>query len=264
MTAEAATTWGVGEYELIAPWLEPAAAAIVELAGVSDRDRVLDLACGTGNAALLAAGRGAAVTGLDIEPRLLELARTRALTTALDIHWVCADVEQATLDGATFSVVLSAFGVMYAPSHDAAAAALARCCASGGRVALAGWTPGSFMPAMGGALAPYLPPPPPGDGPPSRWGDAGAVAQLLEPHGLRIRESATSSLSLSFAARDQAVDFLIRTAGHVRAEQPRLEREQRWQDLRRDLGELVAARDESDGSGAQLPCEYLLVLADRP
>jgi hypothetical protein len=119
------------------------------------------------------------------------------------------------------------------------------------------------MPAMGGALAQYLPPPPPGGGPPSRWGDPEAVAQLLEPHGLRIRESATSSLSLSFAARDQAVDFLIRTAGHVRAEQPRLERERRWQELRRDLSELVAARDESDGSGVQLPCEYLLVLADR-
>jgi SAM-dependent methyltransferase len=263
MSGDAATTWGLGDYELIAQRLEPAAAAIVELAGVSDRDRVLDVACGTGNAALLAAGRGAAVTGLDIEPRLLEIARTRAGGAAPDVRWVCGDVEQATLDGATFSAVLSAFGVMYAPGHDAAAAALARFCESGARVALAAWTPGSFMPAMGAALAPYLPPPPPGGGPPSRWGDAAAVAQLLEPHGLRIGESATSSLSLSFADRDQAVDFLIRTAGHVRAEQPRLERERRWQDVRRALSELVAARDEGDGSGVLLRCEHLLVLADR-
>jgi SAM-dependent methyltransferase len=264
MSGDAATTWGLGEYELIAQRLEPAAAAIVELAGVSDRDRVLDVACGTGNAALLAAGRGAAVTGLDIEPRLLEIARTRVRAAAPEVRWVCGDVEQATLDGATFSVVLSAFGVMYAPGHDAAAAGLGRFCEPGARVALAAWTPGSFMPAMGGALAPYLPPPPPGGGPPSRWGDATAVAQLLEPHGLRIRERATSSLSLSFADRDQAVEFLIRTAGHVRAEQLRLERERRWQELRRDLGELVAARDEGDGSGLVLRCEYLLVLADRP
>jgi SAM-dependent methyltransferase len=263
MSADPATTWGVGEYELIAQRLEPAADAIVELADVGADDRVLDVACGTGNAALLAAGRGAVVTGLDIEPRLLEIAHTRARAAALDVRWVCDHVERTMLDGATFSVVLSAFGVMYAPNHDAAAAALARFGTPAARVALAAWAPGSFMPAMGGALAPYLPPPPPGGGPPSRWGDAAAVAQLLEPHGLRIRDRSTSSLSLSFAGRDQAVDFLIRTAGHVRAEQQRLEREGRWQDLRRDLGELVATRDEGDGSRTELRCEYLLVLAER-
>lgn len=78
MTSGAATTWGVGEYALIAVHLEPAAHAVVELAGVTDSDRVLDVACGTGNAALLAARRGAAVVALDFEPRLLEIARARA------------------------------------------------------------------------------------------------------------------------------------------------------------------------------------------
>ena len=262
MTADAATTWGVGEYALIAERLEPAANAVVDLAGVNDSDRVLDVATGTGNAALRAASRGANVVGLDFEPRLLDIARARAHSANLDVDWVQADIESAPLERATFSVVVSAFGVMYAPDHDAAAAALARCCAPGARLALAAWMPGSFMPAMGAALAPYLPPPPPGGAPPSRWGDAAAVAELLGRHGIDTRTTTTESLALSFRERAAAVDFLIRTAGHVVSEQPRLQREGRWGQLRGDLAELVAARDEG-GDSVELRCEYLVVVAQR-
>ena len=262
MTADAATTWGVGEYALIAERLEPAANAVVDLAGVNDSDRVLDVATGTGNAALRAASRGANVVGLDFEPRLLDIARARAHSANLDVDWVQADIESAPLERAAFSVVVSAFGVMYSPDHDAAAAALARCCAPGARLALAAWMPGSFMPAMGAALAPYLPPPPPGGAPPSRWGDAAAVAELLGRHGIDTRTTTTESLALSFRDRAAAVDFLIRTAGHVVSEQPRLQREGRWGQLRGDLAELVAARDEG-GDSVELRCEYLVVVAER-
>jgi SAM-dependent methyltransferase len=234
----------------------------VDLAGVNDSDRVLDVATGTGNAALRAASRGATVVGLDFEPRLLDIARARARSANLDVDWVQADIESAPLERAAFSVVVSAFGVMYAPDHDAAAAALARCCAPEARLALAAWMPGSFMPAMGAALAPYLPPPPPGGAPPSRWGDAAAVAELLGRHGIDTRTTTTESLALSFRDRAAAVDFLIRTAGHVVSEQPRLQREGRWGQLRGDLAELVAARDEG-GDSVELRCEYLVVVAER-
>jgi SAM-dependent methyltransferase len=199
MAAPAQTTWGLGEYELIAERLRPAAAALVELAGVSRRDRVLDLACGTGNAALIAAERGASVVGVDFEPRLLEIAAARAREAGLDIDWVCEDL-MATARAA-FSVVLSAFGVMYGPDQAGTAAALAGCCAPGARVALAAWAPGSFIPSMGAVLAPYLPPPPPGAASPARWGDPAAAAALLAPHGLKVRQSAGASLWLSFAGR---------------------------------------------------------------
>ena len=262
MTAEATTTWGVGDYALIAERLEPAARAVVDLASVSDSDRVLDVATGTGNAALLAASRGATVVGLDFEPTLLDIARARARSANLEVEWVHADFESAPLEQASFSVVVSAFGVMYAPDHDAAAAALAHPCAPGARLALAAWTPGSFMPAMGAALAPYLPPPPPGGAPPSRWGDEEAVTALLERHGISTRTATRESLSLSLANRTEAVDFLIRTAGHVVSEQPRLQREGRWEQLRADLAALVAARDEG-GDSVQLRCEYLVIVAER-
>src|SRR2546423_13578420 len=114
MTAEATTTWGVGDYVLIAERLEPAAHAVVDLAGVIDSDRVLDVATGTGNAALLAARRGATVVGLDSEPTLLDIARARARSANLEVEWVHADLESAPLERAAFSVVVSAFGVMYA------------------------------------------------------------------------------------------------------------------------------------------------------
>jgi SAM-dependent methyltransferase len=253
------TTWGLGEYELMAEALEPAGAAIVELAGVSRVDRVLDLACGTGNAALIAARRGASVVGVDFEPRLLEIAAARAHDAGVSIEWVCEDV---TSPRAAFSVILSAFGVMYAPDHDGAAATLARCCAQGGRVALAAWAPGSFMPSMGLALAAYLPPPPAGAVSPARWGDPEGAALLLGRHGLSVRQSTAASLSLSFADRPQAADFLIRTAGHVCGEQARLEREGRWSDLVRDLERLVATWDEGYGSRVDVRCDYLIVLAE--
>jgi len=261
MSSDAATTWGVGEYALIAERLEPAAQAVVDLAGVTDSDRVLDIATGTGNAALLAASRGAKVVGLDFEPRLLDIAKARAHSANLQIEWIEADLESAPFDTAAFSVVVSAFGVMYAPDNDAAAAALARTCGPGARLALAAWTPGSFMPAMGAALAPYLPPPPSG-APPSRWGDASAVSQLLDRHGISTRATTTESLSLSLPDRTEAVDFLIRTAGHVVSEQSRLQREGRWEQLRDDLAELVAARDGGNDS-VELRCEYLVVVAER-
>lgn len=262
--SEAATTWGVGEYELMAERLRPAAAELIELANVDSRDRVLDIACGTGNAALIAAARADKVLAVDFEPELLAIARTRAKSSGLTVDWVCADALSPELPERAFSVVLSAFGVMYVPDQTAAAAALARASAPGARIALASWTPGSFMPAMGSALGAYLPPPPAGSAPPSRWGDEAAVGELLGRHAIEIRVASRSSLSLSFGDRAEAVAFLIRTAGNVLAERARLERDGRWRDLERDLVKLVRDRDEDADDGVQLECEYLLVLADAP
>jgi SAM-dependent methyltransferase len=215
--------------------LVPAARAAVELTAPGPGDRVLDVACGTGNAALLAAERGAReVVGVDLEPALLSIARERVP----DARFVEGDAAALPLDdgGGEFTVVLSIFGVMYAPDHEAAAREIARVAAPGARIALAAWAPGSFMPRMGAVLAPYLPPPPAGSGPPSRWGDEDALREILRPAGIAIEATHTSTLAL-----EPDVDFLIDTAGHVLAERERLEREGRWQDLRRDLEALIAA-----------------------
>jgi SAM-dependent methyltransferase len=239
----AATTWGLGDYPAMAERLMPAAHAAVELAQVGVGDRVLDVACGTGNGAKAAVERGAEVVGIDIEPALLAIARE----AVPEAEFLEGDATELPVPDGTFDVVMSVFGVMYAPDHEAAARELERVAKPGARIVIAAWTPGSFMPRMGAALAPYLPPPPPGSGPPSRWGDETALATLLG--------------TLDHAGRrtlivEADVDFLIATAGHVLAERERLEREGRWQDLRRDLGEVL-------GSEREVALEYLLARTRR-
>ena len=238
-----ATTWGVGDYPRMAERLMPAALEAVELAAVAPADRVLDVACGTGNGAIAAAERGAKAIGVDSEPTLLELARGRAPAAG----WVEGDAQGLPFDDGEFTVVLSLFGVMYAPDQERAARELIRVTAPGGRIAVAAWTPGSFMPRMGATLAPYLPSPPPGSGPPSRWGDPDALADLIG--GVESAERHTLTI-------DADVDFLIDTAGHVLAERERLEAEDRWRDLRRDLAKLI-------GDARHVKLEYLLALARR-
>jgi SAM-dependent methyltransferase len=251
------TTWGLGDYAEMATRLGPAALAAIELAGVRPGEHVLDIATGTGNAAVIAAARGAEVIGTDLEPVLLRLAEGR--TT--DVTWIAADAVASPVPDGWADVVVSVFGVMYAADHDAAARELARCVAPRGRVVLASWMPGSFMAAMGGALGPYLPAPPVGSGPPSRWGDLDLLEGLFVPHGLRLVESAQRCVTLGFAGIAEGVDFLVRTAGHVVAERDRLVADGRWKDLLGDLEWLVVARSRPSGDGLEIDLKYLLALA---
>jgi SAM-dependent methyltransferase len=240
-----ATTWGLGDYPRMAERLEPAARAVVELAAVAPGDRVLDVACGTGNAALIAAERGAHAVGVDSEPALLAIARQRGSSA----EFREGDIAAMPVEDEEFDATVSAFGVMYATNHEAAARELARVTKPGGRIALAAWVPGSLMPRMGTALGPYLPPPPPGSGPPSRWGDEDQLASILAAAGIALESTSRERLELG-----ADVDFLIDTAGHVLAERKRLEEERRWQALRHDLQGLVDANP---------PAEYLLAAARR-
>ena len=226
-----ATTWGVGEYPLMAARLHPVAVAAVDRAAVRAGDRVVDVAAGTGNAALLAAERGAEVVGVDFEPSLLRVAEERAVDLGLRVRWETADVTTLPVPDGWATVVVSVFGVMYAADHAAAARELARCVAPEARTVLASWVPGSFMPAMGQALSEFLPAPAPSTGPPSRWGDPDALAELLAPAGLRVVSSITENLTMTFEDAKHAADVLVRTAGHVVAERPRLTAEGRWHDL---------------------------------
>jgi SAM-dependent methyltransferase len=266
--ADAVTTWGVGEYPLMAQRLRSAAKRVVERARVAPGERVLDVACGTGNAALLAAARGAdVVVGVDVEPALLDVAAMRAAEVGAQIDWRVGDAAAlpGVADGA-FDAVVSVFGAMYAADQGAAARELARAvrpAGEGGRVVLASWSPGGVMPAMGAALAPFLPAAVgPDNAPaPSRWGDREAVSALLAGAGLEVVEALDEHLVLSLPDRMNAVAFLVRTAGNVVAERPRLEAEGRWGELLAALGGLVAQRDSGVDGRVALRCDYLLVEA---
>src|SRR6476619_423380 len=118
--------WGQGRYEVIAEQLFPAAEVVVDRAAPTGGDRVLDLGCGTGNAALLAAARGATVTGVDPAGRLLDVARARAVDQGLDITFALGEAAAIPVETGSVDVLLSVFGVIFAPDPVAAAAEIAR------------------------------------------------------------------------------------------------------------------------------------------
>jgi SAM-dependent methyltransferase len=255
------TTWGAGDYPSMARRLMPAAEAAVAAAAIREGDRVVDVATGTGNAAVLAALCGARTTGVDFEPVLLGLAGQRAAEAALTIDWVLAEATSLPLPDGCTDVVLSVFGVMYAADHAAAATELSRICASGGRLVLAAWMPGALMPAMGQVLGGYLPPPPSGSGPPSRWGDPEAVETILTSAGLHVTSAVAHQLRLGFKDADAATALLIDTAGHVMAERDRLRAENRWDDLVAEVRAFVGRHGAVEAGRFVLRSDYLLVTA---
>jgi SAM-dependent methyltransferase len=173
------STWASGDYERIALGLRSVADHVVRAAAVRSGERVLDLACGTGNTALAAAARGARVTGLDLTPEMLDVARRRAQEERFDaLEWRTGDAEDLPFGGATFDVVLSSCGVMFAPDPERAAAEIARVTKPGGRIALQAWTPDGGVARLFAVSARHVPPPA-GLPSPFAWGDEAQVRARL-------------------------------------------------------------------------------------
>jgi SAM-dependent methyltransferase len=171
--------WGNGTYERVTDTIRDLQAIVVERADPKPGERVLDAATGTGASAILAAQRGADVVGMDLAPALIETARQRGREEGVDVQWDVGDAEDMSYGDASFDVVVSTCGVMFAPDHGAVAAELARVTKPGGRLALGCWTPDGGLAQMFGMMRPFLPTPPEGVGSPFAWGDAEHVRGLL-------------------------------------------------------------------------------------
>ena len=180
--------WGIGSYEPTAAKLEPAARVVVERAAPAPGEHVVDVGCGTGNAALLAAERGGRVTGVDPAPRLLEVARERATERALDVTFELGDAAALPLEDGAADVVLSVFAVIFASDPRAAAAEITRVCAPGGRIVLSAWIPEGAVHdavhAAGEAVRNALGRP--AGAPPFAWHERAALATLFAPHGFEV------------------------------------------------------------------------------
>lgn len=179
--------WGLGDYETLAVELEPAAAHVVALARLTPGERLLDIATGTGNAALAAARAGATTTGVDAARRLIELARQRAASEGLDASFVVGDLHGLPFPAESFDCVMSVFGIIFAADPERAAAEFMRVLAPGGRGLISVWVPtgpidamiGVFMRAVAQATGSR----------PNRfaWNDEDAVKGLFEPYGVELR-----------------------------------------------------------------------------
>ena len=177
LKARQSVMWGTGPYQRITETITDVHEAVVDSLAPRPGQAWLDLACGTGAVAERAAAAGATVTGADLAPVLIETAQERARELGLEIDYRVDDCERLELPDASFDVVSSTCGIMFAPDHEATAGELARIVRPGGRIGLANWTPTGGLAKMFKVMAAFQPAPPPSS--PFDWGDEGRVRELL-------------------------------------------------------------------------------------
>jgi len=206
-------TWASGDFAVIGVTLQIVGELLAEAANVEATDRVLDVAAGNGNATLAAARRFATVTSTDYVPALLDRGRRRADADGfVDVTFEIADAEALPYPDATFDVVLSTFGVMFAPDHVRAARELSRVCTPGGRIGLASWTPTGFLGQLFRLVGKYVPPAP-GIQSPLLWGTEAHLQQLF-PTAATI-EHTTRAFTFRYRSPEHFVDVFRRFYGPV-------------------------------------------------
>ena len=179
LTRRQAVMWGSAPFENIADLISDMHLALVEHLEPAPGEHWLDLACGAGDVAFQAARAGAVVTGSDLSPMLVETAQRRATELGLDLTLEIADCQNLHYGDASFDVVSSSVGVIFAPDHERVAHELARVCRPGGRVGLTAWRKDSGVGQMFAAMMPYMPTPPAGVGSPFQWGAETYVESML-------------------------------------------------------------------------------------
>jgi SAM-dependent methyltransferase len=249
--------WSAGDYPEVAKLTQDGAVALVDRLDITAGTRVLDLATGNGNVALLAAGLGATVTGLDLTDAYFADARRRADAAGVHLELVLGDVEALTFADATFDVVTSTYGAQFAPRHEVVAAELARVCRPGGLVGMCNWTQSGWTGRFQDIIALYFPDPPAYVRPPMLWGDPDYVTDLLGPEFEVHTEP--RRLTFEFAGPDELVGFFEDNFGPCLIAKQSISPRSRWPELR---AELVAMTAEFFTEGrAMIEPEYLLVVA---
>jgi SAM-dependent methyltransferase len=252
--------WATGDYAMIAHSLVLVSELLCHAVDLRAGQRVLDVATGSGNTALAAARHWCDVTGIDYVPALLERARERAAAERLPVTFREGDAEDLPVPDGAFDVVLSTFGVMFAPDQAQAARELLRVCRSGGKIGLASWTPDGFAGQGFRMTAEYVPPPP-GVLPPMRWGTEEELRALF---GTGVTSLHCTRRSVIFRYRSahpylehQRTYFgpTIRTFEGLPAEQQ--------ERLSRAMLENIQRFNQSGDATMVVPIEYLEVVATK-
>jgi SAM-dependent methyltransferase len=265
LKAKHRAVWASGDYPAVATEvIEDFGPVLVEAAAVAPGDRVLDVAAGSGNASLPAAAAGGRVVASDLTPELLETGRRLAEERGLDLEWRQADAEALPFDDASFDVVLSCVGVMFAPHHQASADELVRVCRPGGRVALLSWTPSGFIGQMFATMKPFAAPPPPGAQPPPLWGDEDHVRTLLGDRVTDVQAQRRTLRTGRFSTPEEFRDFFKACYGPTIAAYKGIASDPaKVEALDQALLDLATRHDVGTGGALVMEWEYLLVTATR-
>ncbi|MFI1471456.1 class I SAM-dependent methyltransferase [Streptomyces wuyuanensis] len=262
--------WALGDYSAVADQLIPALGrTLVGACGTGAGTRVLDVAAGTGNAAIPAAMTGADVVATDLTPELLDVGRLVAGRLGVELEWREADAEALPFGDGAFDTVMSCVGVMFAPHHQAGADEMLRVCRPGGTIGLLNWTPEGFIGRMFTTMKPYAPPPPPGAQPPPLWGDENHVRALLGDRVVAVEARRDTVRVDRFTTPEEFRDYFKKNYGPTIAVYRNIAGDSgRVADLDRELAALAReyaspTGDADDGSGFAMDWEYLLLTARR-
>ena len=239
--------WSLGDYAAIARRMAPVAELTVARLELQGGERVLDVATGDGNAAVAAARAGAEVTGVDLCPEQLDLARSRMSAEGVEVTLVEGDAQALDFSDESFDAVVSSLGAMFAPDADRAARELARVCRIGGRVAVASWTDEGWMGTWRRLLPERL-----GTGsvpasPSFAWQDPAVVRDRLHSAGIDATTE-VHELMWSFDDAAQGADFYLANSAPFVALSASLESDERRAEARRLIIELLAEVDVSGGT----------------
>jgi predicted RNA methylase len=255
--------WTAGDYPEVSRRIASVAELLAERVGAGSGVELLDVATGSGNVAIAAALAGAKVTGLDLTPKLLDVARSRASAAGLEIEFVEGDAEELPFEQDSFDRVTSCFGVMFAPRQQVAAAELVRVARPGSTIGVAAWTPEGFVGASFKTSMGYMPPMPEELKPAVMWGNEEHVRSLFADSGAEVTcERRTVTFSGSTLEAWFADDE--RMLGPAVMAKAALEPQGRYEQLRDDMLKLYGEFNEADDGSFRVQSEYLLTLVQLP
>ena len=253
-------TWSKGDFGRLGVRITIVGELLCEAVEVMPGDRVLDVACGNGNATLAASKRFADVVGLDYVPALLAHGRKRAELDGLDAEFVEGDAENLPFDDASFDVVLSTFGAMFAPNQQRTADEMLRVCRPGGRIGMANWTPEGMVGEMFRTMTQHAPPPVKID-PPPLWGTEERVRELFGD-GISELRCEQRTYNQRFLSPDHLVDYFRTWFGPAKAAFERLG-EAEGAAMADDIREVTRRHNMAGDRAVVAPSTYLEVVATR-
>lgn len=253
-------TWMTGDYDLFSRYMEKESEQFFRRLCFAPGTRLLDVGCGAGQLALIAAREGARVTGCDIATNWIEKARARAAAEGLEIVFEEGDAESLPYSDGQFDAVVSLVGAMFAPRPDLVAAELTRVCRPGGMIVMANWTPGGFIGQMFRAIAKYIAPS--GMPSPVLWGDETAVRDRLR-EGIARLQLTRHLFPFDYPFPPHAVVEFFRTNyGPMSRAFASLDAAGQ-EDLRSELVSLWSTHNQAADGTTKVDAEYLEVIATR-